>query len=120
MQIVSAQEAVSIVKSDNRVFFQGAAMTPNLLIDTLCERYLELNNVEIIQIHTHGEAKYTQAPYTDAFKLSSCFVGDNVRKGVNTIHGDYIPVFLSEIHWLFRRNILPLDVAFIQVSTPDK
>ncbi|SRX55129.1 acetyl-CoA hydrolase/transferase family protein [Aequorivita sp. CIP111184] len=120
MQIVSAEEAVSIVKSNNRVFFQGAAMTPSLLIDKLCERYRELENIDIIQIHTHGEAKYTHAPYNDTFKLSSCFVGDNVRKGVNTIHGDYIPVFLSEIHWLFRRNILPLDVAFIQVSPPDK
>ncbi len=120
MQIVSAEEAVSIVKSNNRVFFQGAAMTPNLLIDKLCERYTELKNVEIIQIHTHGEAKYTMEPYTDAFHLSSCFVGDNVRKGINNSHGDYIPIFLSEIHWLFKRNILPLDVAFIQVSSPDK
>ncbi len=60
------------------------------------------------------------APYTEAFSLASCFVGDNTRKGVDTPHGDYIPVFLSEIHWLFRRNILPLDVAFIQVSPPDK
>src|SRR5690554_2917308 len=120
MQIVSAQEAVSIVKSNNRVFFQGAAMTPNLLIDTLCERYHELKNVEIVQIHTHGEAKYTVEPYTQAFRLNSCFVGDNVRKGVNTMHGDYTPVFLSEIHLLFRRGILPLDVAFIQVSPPDR
>lgn len=120
MQIVTAQEAVSIVKSNDRVFFQGAAMTPNLLIDTLAERYLELKNVEIVHIHTHGEAKYTVAPYTEAFHLSSCFVAENVRKGVDTIYGDYIPVFLSEVHWLFRRNILPLDVAFIQVSPPDK
>lgn len=120
MQIVSAEKAVSVVKSGDRVFFQGAAMTPNLLIDTLCERYRELENVKIVQIHTHGEAKYTIAPFTEAFYLSSCFVGDNVRKGVDGPHGDYIPVFLSEIHWFFRRNILQLDVAFIQVSPPDK
>ena len=120
MQIVSAEKAVSLVKSNDRVFFQGAAMTPILLIDSLCDRYTELKNVEIVQIHTHGDAKYTRAPYTDAFYLNSCFVGDNVRKGVNTLAGDYIPVFLSEIHLLFRRNILPLDVAFIQVSPPDK
>lgn len=120
MQIVSAQEAVSIVKSNNRVFFQGAAMTPFLLIDTLCERYRELKNVEIVHIHTHGEAKYTTAPYTEAFQLNTFFVGDNVRKGVDSIYGDYTPVFLSEIHLLFRRNMLPLDVAFIQVSPPDK
>ncbi len=120
LKIVTAKEAVSIVNSNNRIFFQGAAMTPNLLIDTLSERYLELNNVQIIQIHTHGEAKYTQHPYCKSFRLYSCFVGENVRAGVDTNTGDYIPVFLSEIHWLFRRNILPLDVAFIQVSPPDK
>lgn len=120
MQIVSAEEAVSHVKSNDRVFFQGAAMTPNLLIDSLCQRYNELRNVEITQIHTHGEAKYMEKPYTDAFHLSSCFVGANVRKGVNTYAGDYIPVFLSEIHLIFRRGILPLDVAFIQVSPPDR
>jgi acyl-CoA hydrolase len=95
-------------------------MTPNLLIDALCERYEELSDIDIIQIHTDGEAKYLEAPYSKAFSLSTCFVGGNVRKGVNTNNGDYIPVFLSEINLLFRRNILPIDVAFIQVSPPDK
>ncbi|HRO69860.1 MAG TPA: acetyl-CoA hydrolase/transferase C-terminal domain-containing protein, partial [Chitinophagaceae bacterium] len=32
---------------------------------------------------------------------------------------DYVPIFLSEIPVLFRRNILPIDVALIQVSPPD-
>lgn len=118
--IVTAAEAVSIVKSNDKIFFQGAAMTPNLLIDSLCNRYHELDDIEIIQIHTHGKAKYLEEPYCKSFKLVSCFVGDNVRKGVNTNNGDYIPIFLSEIHWLFRRNIYSLDVAFIQVSPPDK
>ncbi len=120
LKIVDLKTAVSVVKSGNRIFFQGAAMTPNALIDNLCERYLELSDIEIIQIHTDGEAKYMEAPYSNSFRLSSCFVGSNVRKGVNTNNGDYIPIFLSEIHWLFRRDILPLDVAFIQVSPPDK
>ena len=120
LKIVTAEEAVSIVKSNDAVFFQGAAMTPNLLIDTLCDRYQELNNIEIIQVHTDGEAKYMEQPYSDSFKLVSCFVGNNVRKGVNTNNGDYIPIFLSEIHLLFRRGLYPLDVAFIQVSPPDK
>jgi acyl-CoA hydrolase len=120
MKIVEVQEAVSIVKSNNRVFIQGAAMTPNSLINALCERYQELKNVELIQIHTHGDAKYTRYPYNQSFRLNSCFVGENVRKGVDDSKADYIPIFLSEIHLLFRRNILPLDMAFIQVSPPDK
>ena len=114
MKIVSAEQAVSIVNSNDRVFFQGAAMTPNLLIDKLCDRYQELQNVEIYQVHTEGEARYMQAPYSDSFNLFSLFVGHNVRRGVNEIKVDYIPIFLSEIHLLFHRGIIPLDVAFIQ------
>jgi acyl-CoA hydrolase len=120
MKIVTLQEAVSNVSSGDRVFLQGAAMTPNLLIDGLCQRHEELANVELISIHTDGQALYCQEPYCEAFHLSSCFVGGNVRKGVNHNNGDYIPIFLSEIHQLFRKAILPLDVAFIQVSTPDR
>ena len=120
LKIVSSEEAVAVVKSNDRVFFQGAAMTPNLLIDKLADRYEELENIEIIQIHTEGRAKYVEEPYKKAFRITSCFVGGNVRKAINTSQGDYIPIFLSDIHLLFRNNILPLDVAFIQVSPPDK
>lgn len=116
----TAEEAVSVVKSGQRVFFQGAAMTPKVIIDALCDRYQELENVEIIQMHTEGNAKYAQDPFQKAFNINSCFVAGNVRRAINASKGDYIPIFLSEIDKLFRQNILPLDVAFIQVSPPDK
>lgn len=118
---VTIEEAVSIVKSGDRIFVQGAAMTPNTLVNALCEsRYKELENVEVISIHTDGEVKYALPPYNQAFKINSCFVGGNVRKAVNTNQGDYIPIFLSEIGLLFRRDVLPLDVAIVQVSPPDQ
>ncbi|TVZ07573.1 acyl-CoA hydrolase [Cellulophaga sp. RHA_52] len=120
MNIVSAAQAAKSIKSGNRVFLQGAAMTPNVLIDALCNRYEELKNVEIVSIHTEGQAKYAQEPYSKSFKMNSCFVGSNVRQLINTTQGDYIPIFLSEINLLFRNGILPLDVAVVQVSPPDK
>lgn len=119
MKYTTVQEAVEKVKSGDRVFFQGAAMTPNFLIEALCDRHQELKDVEICQVHTEGDAHYTQEPYSKAFKVNSFFVGSNVRKSVNGGNGDYVPIFLSEIHHLFRQGILPLDVAFIQVSEPD-
>lgn len=120
MKIVSQSEAVSLVQPGNRVFLQGAAMTPNELIDSLCERHTVLNDVELISIHTEGRAAYTLPPYNTSFQLNSCFVGGNVRRFVNSSGGNYIPIFLSEIPLLFSRNILPIDVAFVQVSPPDK
>ena len=119
MKITSAEEVVKVVKSGDRVFVQGAAMTPNELVNALCDRYKELKNIEIVSIHTEGDAKYTEEPYIHSFALNSCFVGGNVRKSVNTPNAGYIPIFLSEIPWLFKRNILPLDVAIVQVSVPD-
>lgn len=119
LKIVTPQEAVKEVRSHQRVFVQGAAMTPNLLINTLCTRYDELQDIEILHMHTEGEALYTQAPYNKTFSTNSCFVGSNVRGAVNSSFGSYIPIFLSEIHLLFKRNILPIDVALVQVSPPD-
>ena len=120
LKIVTAEEAVSHVKSGDRVFIQGAAMTPVTLIDALANRYQSLENVEVMHLHTEGRAAYTEEPYYKSFKINSAFVGGNVRKAIQAGRGDYIPIFLSEVHWLFRRNILPLDVAFIQISTPDR
>ncbi|MDT8347118.1 MAG: acetyl-CoA hydrolase/transferase C-terminal domain-containing protein [Flavobacteriaceae bacterium] len=120
MLYTSLQDAVNLVKSGDRVFFQGAAMTPKKLIAALCENYQQLENVEIVQMHTEGDALYAQEPYNKAFNTNSCFVGGNVRRVVNSSRGDYTPIFLGELHQLFRRNILPIDVAFIQVSPPDK
>ena len=75
MKITTPEEVVKLVKSGDRVFFQGAAMTPNELIDALCERDQELENIELVSIHTEGDAKYTQEPFNKTFHLNSCFVG---------------------------------------------
>lgn len=46
------------------------------------------------------------------------FIGANVRKATNEGRADYVPVFLSETPLLFRRGIIPLDVAIVQVVYP--
>lgn len=120
MKFVSAHEAVEEIQSRNRVFVQSAAMTPLELVDAMSLRYQEVKNVEVIHIHTEGEAKYTQEPYNQSFHTNALFVGANTRKAVNSGAGSYTPMFLGDVHILFRRNILPIDVALIQVSPPDQ
>lgn len=120
MKSVSLQEAVSGIGPGSRVFVQGAAMTPTSLLNALCDRYQELSEVVLMHIHTEGEARYTKAPYKDAFKTISCFVAANLRDAVASGQADYVPVFLSEIHLLFRKNIFRPDYALIQVSPPDR
>lgn len=117
---VSAEEAVKIIKSGNRVYLQAAAATPSVLSQALTDRADELKNVEICHLHTEGEAPYADPKFSDSFHVNSFFIGKNVRHTLAAGNGSYTPVFLSELPHLFRKNILPLDVAFLHVSPPDK
>lgn len=119
VRYVSGEEAVKIVKPGDRVFVHGGAATPHFLLKKLVERADELWDVELVSISTQGEALFADKKYRDSFRINSLFVSPNVREAVNDGRGDYIPIFLSEIPNLFRRGILPLDVAIVQVSPPD-
>jgi len=118
-KIKSASEAVAGVKSGDRIFIQGAAMTPTDLIEALISRSDELEDLDIVHLHTEGKASYVQEVFSKKFHLNSCFVAGNVRTAISQGYADYIPVFLSEVHQLFQDDRLPIDVAFIQVSPPD-
>lgn len=118
-EYVSAEEAVSIIKSGDRVFLHGSAATPIFLINKLLDRYQELKNVELVSISTLGNIDFGNTKYSGSFYINSLFVSANTRKAVNGPQGDYIPIFLSEIPILFRENYLPLDVAIVHVSPPD-
>lgn len=117
---VSAEEAVSVVKSGDRLFFHGSAATPNFLIDELAKRADRLQNVEMVSITQQGNVEIAKPQYKNSFFINSLFVSGPVREAVNSDRGDFIPVFLSEIPLLFRKNILPLDVAFVTLSPPDQ
>lgn len=118
--ILSAEEAVKIIESGHRVFLHTAAAAPQRLINAMTARYRELEDVEIISMHTEGEAPYLRPEMARHFRLNAMFVGANARGAVQAGRADYIPVFLSETPALFRRGILPIDVALIQVSPPDR
>lgn len=116
---VSAEEAVKIIQSGNRVFIHGSAATPVHILAALWQRHTELRNVELISITTFGNINFNDPLYKKSFFVNSLFVSENSRAVVNSEHGDYVPIFLSQIPQLFKSNILPIDVAIVQVSPPD-
>lgn len=119
-KFVSAAEAVKVIESNDRVFIHSIAAAPQLLIGAMTDRARELRDVEIVHLHTEGDAPYAAPEMRESFRVNAFFVGANVRSAVNSGRADYIPVFLSEIPALFRRGFLALDVAMIHVSPPDK
>ena len=119
-KLKTTAEAIQCVKSGDRVFVHGSAATPVCLVQALQDRYNELKNVELVSITNIGELNFDKAEYRKTFFFNSLFVSATTRNVVNSLDGDYVPVFLSEIPILFRKKILPLNVALIQVSPPDK
>jgi len=119
---VTAEEAVKVIKSGDRIHLSSVAVTPHALIRAMVERgrNKEFENVRIQHIHTEGPAPYAEAEFEGIFQLESFFVGANVRKATQAGYADYIPVFLSETQKLIRQGYLKVNVAMVQVSPPDK
>lgn len=108
------------MKSGQRVFVHGSAATPTSLLGALLDRAGELTGIELVAISTLGELDWNRPSVRQNVFLKSLFVSANVRAWVDGSGGDYVPVFLSEIPTLFREGHLPIDVAILQVSPPDR
>lgn len=113
------EEALSLIKNHERVFLHGSAATPVFLIQKLIDNKSNYQQVELVSITQKG-IDLNIPELKDHFYINSLFVSESNRKAVNSDYGDYVPVFLSEIPGLFTKRILPLNVAIIQVSPPDK
>ena len=119
-KVTTPQQAVSEVRSGQRVFVGSGAAEPQLLVHALSERGRELADTQITHILTLGTAPYADPKLENGFRHNALFIGPNVREAVAEGRADFTPVFLSEVPDLFRRGKLPIDVAFIQVSPPDE
>ena len=116
----SVEQALAVIKSGQRVFVQGSAQTPLYLLRELAKQSHRLEQVELVFITVQGDITVDQPQYEGIFNINCMFVSNSVRKAVNEGRADFIPVFLSDIPDLFNKGHLPIDVALVHVSPPDK
>lgn len=119
------EEAIfSHIHAGDRIFIGTGCGEPQYLVQALVN-YVKSNpkaffDAELIHVWTLGVAPYTDEKLQENFRLDSFFVGESTRNAVNRGAADYTPIFLSAVPNLFRREIIPIDVALIQTSLPDK
>ena len=116
----TAEQAVAAIRPGQRVFIGTGCAEPLELVAALAKRGGELSDVEIVHLLTFGEAPYSHRDLAQFFRVNSFFIAENVRDIIQEGLGDYSPVYLSDIPRLFDSGQLPLDVALIQVSPPDR
>ncbi len=119
-RIVTPEEAVRVIKSGMRIFLTGNCSVPQKILAALVEYAPELENVEICQALTIGPADYVAPEMEGHLRVNTMFISANIRKAVQDGRADFTPVLLSEFPLLFKRNLLPIDVALIHVSPPDE
>lgn len=120
-KVVSAAEAVTTtVTSNSRIFLTGNCSIPRALMDELMAFAPQLENVEIAQSMTVGPAPWNAPEMQGHLRSNASFIGHNIRQAVWERRADYTPVLLSEYPLLFKKGVLPVDVAFVHLSLPDE
>lgn len=120
--LVSADEAVRLIKSGDHVFIQGSTSVPETLVDAMTRRGDELRGVVLYSgFSVSGrKAPYCDPRYKDSFLVDTCFVSNNVRDWIADGYGATTPRFLGEVPALFRDGTWPVDVVLLNCSMPDK
>jgi len=117
-KVTSADDAVGIIKSHDKLFTSGNAATPYVILNALARRKDEFCGVAVFHLLLMGDDPLSQPEMEGHFRHKSLFVGNADRRAVNEGRADYFPIFLYEIPQLFRQQV-QLDVAIIHTSPPD-
>ncbi|MBF0488263.1 MAG: GNAT family N-acetyltransferase [Nitrospirae bacterium] len=112
------------IRRGGRIFIGTGCAEPQYLVSAMI-RYVEDNpkaffDAEVLHVWTLGVAAYTQEKFKHTFRHNSFFVGHDTRAAVNTGLADYTPVFLSHVPRLFYQRLVPIDIALVQTSPPDR
>ena len=116
---VSAADAVALIPNGSRAFLHGGAATPTILVDALAARQ-DVEGVRVYHVHTEGRMAIFNPECQGRVRSVSLFTGAAARPAIAEDRADFMPVFLSDIPYFFNTRRLPLDVAILQLSPPDK
>ena len=119
-QAVSPEEAIETIRSGMRVFVHGAAATPTPLLEALADGPTSPGS-RSITCTRRGPAPFAAPEHRGALPLGVALRRrDRSATAIDEGRADFIPVFLSDIPGAVLVRALPLDVALLQLSPPDR
>lgn len=116
---LSPDGVVRHVKSGDRVFIHGACATPTPLLEAIANRG-DLERLSLYHLHLAGPCPIVDVQHAGRIRAKALFAGPSMRAPIADGRADFIPVFLSDIPGLFTHKRIPLNVAVLQLSPPDK
>lgn len=119
-KLVTPEEAVKHIPDGSRVFFGHAANEPEALVSAMVANYKQYHDVEIVHWVPMGKGEYTRPEMKGHFRYNGWFLGAATRQSVQEGRADYTPFFFHQAPRFFRDGTLPIDVAMVSVTPPDK
>lgn len=113
-------EAVATVKPGDRVYVGTACATPRTLTRALETHKGNLANVMLFHFLTNGAFPYQDQQTKTRFQHRCFFVGSDEREAIKQNKADYVPISIAQVPNLISSGRLTADVAFIQISPPDR
>ncbi len=118
---VTAQEAVSTVKSGDWVDYGWCTCAPSALDRALAARYEDLWDVKVRGAVLMDRPAILSVPNTpEHFVWNSWHMGGLERKLIDEGIAYYIPLRYSELPRYYRENVEPIHAAMIQVAPMDE
>jgi acyl-CoA hydrolase/RimJ/RimL family protein N-acetyltransferase len=119
-KILTASKAIKKIRRGSRIFLGTGCGVPYHLVQELAAHADQMADNEIVHLLTLGDTPSADQKFQTQFRHNTFFVSANIREAVSEGRADYTPIMLSDIPELFRQKRMPLDVALIQISPPDR
>ena len=118
-RLTTAEEAVTHIRSGDRVVLGHAAGEPTCLTDAMVRNAAAYRDVEIDHMLVLGDCAYCHPEYAENFRHHALCVSPPAREAVENGRADFTPTFFYRAPRLFETT-LPVDVALVQVTPPDE
>ena len=118
----AADEAVRLIRSGQRVFIGSSCGEPQHLVNALMDNAKFFSDVEIVRmLSLEGSLMSLMADEYKGhkFHVRSIYQGSDQTKSLRANRRFITPLSLGAAPDLFKKRMLPLDFALIQVSPPD-
>ncbi len=119
-KVVDSAQAIKQIKRGARIFLGTGCGVPYHLVLELAKHANQMADNEIVHLLTLGDTPSADQKFQDQFRHNTFFVSANIREAVSEGRADYTPIMLSDIPQLFRQKKMPIDIAMIQISPPDR
>ncbi len=117
---VTTDKVLSKIDPGMNIFIATGTAEPRTLVNALmsAEGY-SLEDLTLIQLLSFGDAVSYKALESHRYRLKTFFSGWVSAKAITAGRVDLIPARFSTVPWLMRDGLIPIDVAFIQITPPN-